>query len=113
MKPIVLVFLIVMASVGTSAAQVVSDRNRLDALEHYRAGEQALHGEQFDRAEREFREATRLDPLLHLAHYGLGQVFMQTRQYPLAVLAYLDARESVSHVRRTRARGRCGLRAAD
>src|SRR5207247_1391806 len=31
-------------------------------------------------------------PLLHLAHYGLGQVFMRTKRFPLAVVAYLDAR---------------------
>src|SRR5262249_17460837 len=70
----------------------VSDRDKHDALDHYRAGEQALHGERFDVAEREFRNAVKLDALLHLAHYGLGQVFMQTKRYPLAVLAYIDAR---------------------
>jgi len=92
MRSIVLALAVVAMCAGRSAAQTGSDRARHDALEHYRAGEQALHGERFDVAEREFREAIKLDPLLHLAHYGLGQLFMLTRRYPLAVLAFVDAR---------------------
>jgi tetratricopeptide (TPR) repeat protein len=88
----VLAVLFVVALVSVPAAQVVSDRNQRDALQHYRAGEEAMHGERLDVAEREFRESVKLDPLLHLAHYGLGQVFMKTKRFPLAVLAYLDAR---------------------
>jgi tetratricopeptide (TPR) repeat protein len=88
----VLALLFVVALVSVPAAQMVSDRNQRDALQHYRAGEEAMHGERLDVAEREFRESVKLDPLLHLAHYGLGQVFMRTKRFPLAVLAYLDAR---------------------
>jgi tetratricopeptide (TPR) repeat protein len=88
----VLALLFVAALGSVPAAQGVSDRNQRDALQHYRAGEEAMHGERLDVAEREFREAVKLDPLLHLAHYGLGQVFMRTKRYPLAVQAYLDAR---------------------
>jgi tetratricopeptide (TPR) repeat protein len=88
----VLPLLFVVALVSVPAAQIASDRNQRDALQHYRAGEEAMHGERLDVAEREFRESVRLDPLLHLAHYGLGQVFMKTKRFPLAVLAYLDAR---------------------
>jgi Flp pilus assembly protein TadD len=90
----VLAWLFVVALVSVPAAQMVSDRNQRDALQHYRAGEEAMHGERLDVAEREFREAVKLDPLLHLAHYGLGQVFMRTKRFPLAVRAYLDAREA-------------------
>ena len=92
MSRIVLALLFVVALVSVPAAQLTGDRNQRDALQHYRAGEEAMHGERFDVAEREFRASVKLDPLLHLAHYGLGQVFMRTKRYPLAVLAYLDAR---------------------
>src|SRR5437764_6062001 len=85
---------LVAVSVADAAAQIVSERNQHDALQHYRAGEEALHGERFEAAEREFREAVKLDPLLHFAHYGLGRVYMFTRRYGLAVLAFTDAREA-------------------
>ena len=71
----VLALLLWPSLVSVPAAQGVGDRNERDALQHYRAGEEAMHGERLDVAEREFREAVKLDPLLHLAHYGLGQVF--------------------------------------
>jgi tetratricopeptide (TPR) repeat protein len=90
----VLALLFVVALVSVPAGQGAGDRNQRDALQHYRAGEEAMHGERLDVAEREFREAVKLDPLLHLAHYGLGQVFMRTKRFPLAVRAYLDAREA-------------------
>jgi tetratricopeptide (TPR) repeat protein len=45
-------------------------------------------------AEREFREAIRLDPLLAAAHYGLGQVYMATKRYPDAVRAYASCRDA-------------------
>jgi tetratricopeptide (TPR) repeat protein len=82
-----------LALAGPAAAQIVSDHDRQLALRHYRSGEQALQQEAFDQAEREFQEAGRLDPLLELAHYGLGQVYMATRRYPLAVRAYEKCRE--------------------
>lgn len=75
-----------------AAAQQVPDRDRHDALRHYRSGEQALSQEKFDVAEREFQQAAKLDPLLELAPYGLGQVYMATKQYPAAVGAYSKAR---------------------
>jgi tetratricopeptide (TPR) repeat protein len=85
--------LIVLASLRAPVtAQLASDRDHRDALLHYRLGEEALHGERFEVAEKEFREAVKLDPLLHLAHYGLGQVHMMTKRYSLAVIAFVDAR---------------------
>jgi Tfp pilus assembly protein PilF len=78
----------------TLGAQVVTDRNRQDALRHYSAGSDALRHEKFDVAEREFKEAIKLDPTLDLAHYGLGQTYMATKRYPLAVRAYLNCRET-------------------
>jgi tetratricopeptide (TPR) repeat protein len=82
------------AALAVPNAQIVSERDQHDALQHYRAGEDALHGERFEAAESEFRQAIKLDPLLHFAHYGLGRVYMFTRRYPLAVLAFSDAREA-------------------
>ena len=81
---------------GPAAAgiQIPTERNQREALRHYRIGEDALRTERLDVAEREFRESVKLDPLLSLAHYGLGQVFMRTKRFVQAVQAFLDAREA-------------------
>jgi tetratricopeptide (TPR) repeat protein len=42
----------------------------------------------------EFKEAIKLDPLLVLAHYDLGQALMALKRYPDAVKAYLGARQA-------------------
>jgi Flp pilus assembly protein TadD len=76
------------------SAQIVTERNRTDALRHYRTGENALHNEKYAEAEKEFQTAAKLDPLLDLAHYGLGQVYMATKRYHEAVRAYLKCREA-------------------
>ena len=94
MPRIVLAVAIAIAAVRVSGAQIVSERNQHEALQHYRAGEQLLQAERFEDAEREFREAVKLDPLLHLAHYGLGHLFMLTKRFPLAVLSYTEAKEA-------------------
>lgn len=70
------------------------EASRLQALVHYRQGQQAFASEDFERAEAEFKAAIRLDPLLFLAHYGLGQVHMSTRSYPEAVRAFTGSREA-------------------
>jgi tetratricopeptide (TPR) repeat protein len=76
-----------------SAQQIrLAEVDRQTALMHLRAGQEALAVEHFDEAEREFREAIRLNPRLELAHYGLGQVFMVTKRYQQAVDAFVSCR---------------------
>jgi tetratricopeptide (TPR) repeat protein len=76
-----------------SAQQVrLAEIDRQSALTHLRAGQEALARERYDVAEREFREAIRLNPRLELAHYGLGQVFMATRKYEQAVDSFTSCR---------------------
>jgi Flp pilus assembly protein TadD len=82
MKRIACALLFTTGLLSTPLAQVVTDRNRQDALRHYGVGEQALRREAFDEAEREFQTAVRLDPTLDLAYYGLGQTYMATKRYP-------------------------------
>lgn len=76
------------------AAPDDGERDRKAAAKHYRAGKEAQTHEDLTVAEREFREAVRLDPLLVAAHYGLGQVMMATKRFPDAVAAFLAAREA-------------------
>lgn len=56
-------------------------------------GQELLREERFEQAIEAFREALRLDPLLMMAHYGLGQAHMALREYPAAVADYQRARE--------------------
>jgi tetratricopeptide (TPR) repeat protein len=81
-------------STGTASDQApqISDADRQLALTHLRAGEDALATERFQEAEREFRAAIQLNPRLELAHYGLGRVFMATRQYQSAVDAFVSCK---------------------
>jgi tetratricopeptide (TPR) repeat protein len=82
-----------LASNLASGHQVrLAEVDRQTALTHLRAGQDALAGERFDDAEREFRAAIRLHPRLELAHYGLGQVFMATKRYEHAVDAFVSCR---------------------
>ena len=58
-----------------------SERDSMPPTQHFKRGMQALLGEQFDTAEREFSEAVTLDPLYDAAFYGLGQVYMATKRF--------------------------------
>jgi tetratricopeptide (TPR) repeat protein len=75
------------------SASAVSQQDQRMALSHYKAGEQALHREAFDEAQREFEAAAKLDPFLELAPYGLGEVHMAKHEYAAAAHAYQKARE--------------------
>jgi tetratricopeptide (TPR) repeat protein len=72
------------------AAKPPEQRQR--ALEQYKAGQEALYSERFEEAVQHFRKAIALDPLLVMAHYGLGQAQMALKDYPAAVRAYLGCR---------------------
>ena len=86
---IVSVVLLAVAASGT-----VDDRAHREALEHYRAGQTLMYAETWTEAEREFRAAIKLDPLLVLAHYALGQSYMNMKQYPDAVKAFTGCRQA-------------------
>jgi tetratricopeptide (TPR) repeat protein len=76
------------------AAQLEDPRASHEAIQHYRAGKDALATERYPQAEEEFRAAVRLDPLLVGAHHGLGQTMMATRRYDEAVTAFVAARDA-------------------
>lgn len=77
-----------------SSAQFASDLDRREALQHYRAGQEFLSSEQFEKAAESFRRAIDKDPLLALAHYGLGQSYMALKRYASAIVAYRSCRET-------------------
>src|SRR5437764_1296621 len=52
-----------------------------------------MHSERFDIAEKEFQKSATLDPTLELAPYGLGQVYMATKRFHPAIVAFTKSRE--------------------
>jgi tetratricopeptide (TPR) repeat protein len=82
----------VLATLAVSPASMQTDRERDQARAHLRAGQEAMEIESWDVAEREFQAAIGLDPRLELAHYGLGQVYMNTKRYTKAIDAFVSSR---------------------
>jgi tetratricopeptide (TPR) repeat protein len=83
---------------GTTWAQVADDATRTKALSHFRAGQELMLGEQFEKAEAQFSQAVDLDQLLTLAHYGLGQSRMAQKKYAGAVTAFTGCREAYRQI---------------
>jgi len=79
---------------ASASAQLVDDFSHINALAHYREGEALLHAEQFVEAADEFQVAIKLDPLLTIAHYELGQTYMALRRFRDAIRAYLACRNA-------------------
>jgi Flp pilus assembly protein TadD len=98
MKQFLIVCALTLATGSLSASQSAlgqasADRSRKEALQHYRLGQDAMHNERFDIAEKEFEKSAALDPTLELAPYGLGQVYMATKRFRQAVVAFTRSRE--------------------
>ncbi len=81
-----------LALAGRASAQLVDDVSHANALTHYRLGEELFRSEQFAKAADEFQVAIKLDPLLTIAHYELGQSYMSLHQYQDAIRAYIGCR---------------------
>jgi Flp pilus assembly protein TadD len=94
MRVAVLLIACLALDVTAARAQLVEETVRQEALKHYRAGQELLMAEQWQRAADEFMDAIDLDPLLTLAHYGLGQAYMGLKQYRSAVRAFSGCREA-------------------
>jgi tetratricopeptide (TPR) repeat protein len=67
---------------------------KVRAQERLRDGQKLMNSEKFEEAARAFQEAVALDPLLIMAHYGLGQANMALKRYPVAVAAFTGARDA-------------------
>jgi tetratricopeptide (TPR) repeat protein len=90
-----MLFVAILATLSTAAdAQTANRVRHTQALERYRAGQELLRSERFDKAAAEFSAAIELDPLLALAHYGLGQSYMGLKRYASAIQAFSDCRET-------------------
>jgi tetratricopeptide (TPR) repeat protein len=75
-------------------AQIPDDQSRREAVKHYRAGQEFMAAEKFDRAAEEFSKATHQDRLFTLAYYFLGQAYGYQRHYAKAIKAYEECIEA-------------------
>ena len=94
--------LILWAASAVAAQGLASDADRRDAFRHYRAGQELLSGEQYEKAVDAFRLSIKYDPLLTDAFYGLGQSFMGLQRYASAIQALngcIDAARRLHHLR--------------
>ncbi len=72
-----------------------ADRDKQEAVQHYRAGQDALRTEKYEEAEREFQTSIKLDPTYELPRYGLGQTYMAMKRYPDAIAAFQKCRDVI------------------
>ena len=77
-----------------AGAQPADELRHAQALQRYRSGQELLRAEQFEQAATEFSTAVELDPLLALAHYGLGQSYMALKRYASAIQAFTGCRDA-------------------
>jgi tetratricopeptide (TPR) repeat protein len=88
--------------VSTAAAQAQGQSGdelaRRQALQRYRAGQELLVAERYEQAAAEFTAAIGLDPLLAIAHYGLGQSYMGLKRYASAIQAFTGAKDAYGRI---------------
>src|SRR5438477_12576736 len=80
---------------GRADAQLADQTHRAQAIQFFRAGQELLSGEQFEKAIEAFSKAVDNDRLLSIAHYGIGQANMNLRRYASAAKAYRDSIEAM------------------
>jgi tetratricopeptide (TPR) repeat protein len=84
----------ILAAAIPALAQFAPDQDRREALEHYRAGQEMMSAEQFEKAIQAFQQAIDKDRFLTLAHYGQGQAYMALKRFASAVQAYSTCLET-------------------
>ena len=91
MTPALLCVSVLLAHAAPGTPQL--DRDKAEAVQHYRAGQDALRSEKYEEAAREFQTSITLDPTYELPRYGLGQTYMAMKRYPDAITAFQKCRE--------------------
>jgi tetratricopeptide (TPR) repeat protein len=99
---IVLTLLMVALAPAYADAQKIADEtSRRQAVELYRTGMEFMSSERFDKAAEAFTASIEKDRLLTVAHYQLGQAYMNLKRPASALQAYkgcLDAMEALHHL---------------
>jgi serine/threonine protein kinase/Flp pilus assembly protein TadD len=75
---------------GQSIATVTTES--MEAYQHYLKGKESFDKFYFDEAERHFEKALELDPRFAMAHFMLGQIYLQRSERDAAIEAYTQAK---------------------
>jgi tetratricopeptide (TPR) repeat protein len=94
MKIAALLIAFAITAASTASAQAGEEIARRQAMDRYRAGQELMTSERYEQAAAEFRAAIELDPLLTLAHYGLGQSYMALKRFASAIQAFAAGRDT-------------------
>jgi tetratricopeptide (TPR) repeat protein len=92
---------VALASSHAEAQKIADDTSRRQAVEFYRTGMEFMSSERFDKAAEAFTASIEKDRLLTVAHYQLGQAYMNLKRPATALQAYkgcLDAMETLHHL---------------
>ena len=95
------VLMVALASSLVDAQKIADETSRRQAVELYRTGQEFMSSERFDKAAVAFTASIEKDPLLTVAHYQLGQAYMNLRRPASALQAYkgcLGAMEALHHL---------------
>ena len=71
-----------------TAQSLVSDTERREAFKHYRAGQELLSAEHWEKAALAFEAAIKIDGFFTDAHFGRGQAYMGLQRYATAAQAF-------------------------
>lgn len=66
----------------------------VQAQQRLKEGQRLMAEDAFEDAAKAFQEAIAVDPLLFMAHYGVGTAHMARKEYPAAAAAFEGAREA-------------------
>ena len=84
----VVIALLAGVAARSEGQKIADEQGRREALELFRTGQRFLLAEQFNKAADAFSKAIVKDGLLTVAHYGLGQAYMNLRRFGDAAKAY-------------------------
>ena len=91
---VVIVIAVLTAPAPVHAQQLADEQSRREAVQFFRTGQEFYAGERFDRAVEAFTRSVAKDPLFTLAHYQLGQSYMNLQRYASAIQAFQKCLEA-------------------
>jgi tetratricopeptide (TPR) repeat protein len=95
------VLMVALAPAYADAQKIADETSRRQAVELYRSGMEFMSSERFDKAAEAFTASIEKDRLLTIAHYQLGQAYMNLKRPASALQAYkgcLQAMEALHHL---------------
>src|SRR2546430_15353868 len=81
-------------SPSVTSGKLADAASHREAVAEFRAGQELLSAEKFEEAAARFTKAVEKDPLLSIAHYGLGQAYMNLPRFARTAKRHAPALEA-------------------